>query len=131
MSNMLPYQLLLETKGINAKDLSAETKAKIKKIESTIRGVANFGKKDENGDYIVGEATAKKISDLDKEIVEGIWDYIDSKNTPAPNQEPKKEPNAPAPNEEPKNEPNAPAPNQEPKKEEKKESVGRIGFFEF
>ena len=48
MSKMLPYQLLLETKGIDAKELPAEVRTLIKKIESTIRGVANFGKKDEN-----------------------------------------------------------------------------------
>lgn len=144
MSKMLPYQLLLETKGIDEKDLPKEVKAKIKKMEATLRGVANFGKKDENGDYIVSSTTQEKIKNLDKELVGMIWDYLDSSNEPTPNTTPSAEPKKEEkPNTTPTPQPSTePTPSAEPKKEEveptpkkeeepKKESTGRIGFFDF
>jgi len=76
---MLPYQVLMESKGLKKAELPTEVKAKIKKIEATLRAVGSFGKKDENGDYIITNNVRTKLDNLDAEIVSGIWDYLENK----------------------------------------------------
>tara|TARA_Y100000389_G_C17228256_1_gene396802 strand:- start:49 stop:441 length:393 start_codon:yes stop_codon:yes gene_type:complete len=76
---MLPYQVLIESKGLKKAELPTEVKAKIKKIEATLRAVGSFGKKDENGDYIITNNVRTKLDSLDADIVSGIWDYLENK----------------------------------------------------
>lgn len=148
MDKMLPYQALMETKGITFEELPKAVQKQIRSLESTLRGVSNFGKTDENGDYIITESVKQKIDTKDKEIVNSMWDYLEEKQkeeirqnlepkptpTPKPVEEPKEPTPSPAPLEDPKPiDPPKPSedPKPDPKPEPKKESTGRIGFFEF
>lgn len=142
MDKLLPYQVLMQTKGLSKNDLPKEVKATINTLERTIRGIAMANKKDAEGNLIVTENTKAKIDELDKQLVNQIWDYLDEKQMQElrGDIEPKKEVKEPNPNPivEPKNqEPKPPVvePTVEPKKEEeqpkKKDSSGRIGFFDW
>ena len=80
MDKLLPYQLLMQTKGLSKKDLPSEIQSNIRKIEATVRSVGGLvAKKDEEGNYIVTENTRKKMNQLDKQIVDEIWDFLDDK----------------------------------------------------
>jgi hypothetical protein len=80
MDKLLPYQLLMQTKGLSKKDLPSEIQSNIRKIEATVRSVGGLvAKKDEEGNYIVTENTRKKMNQLDKQIVDDIWDFLDDK----------------------------------------------------
>ena len=80
MDKLLPYQLLMQTKGLSKKDLPSEIQSNIRKIEATVRSVGGLvAKKDEEGNYIVTDNTRKKMNQLDKQIVDDIWDFLDDK----------------------------------------------------
>jgi hydroxymethylpyrimidine pyrophosphatase-like HAD family hydrolase len=80
MDKLLPYQLLMQTKGLSKKDLPSEIQSNIRKIEATVRSVGGLvAKKDEEGNYIVTENTRKKMNQLDKQIVDDIWDFLEDK----------------------------------------------------
>lgn len=145
MDKMLPYQVLMQTKGLSKSDLPQEVQALIKKIESTIRSVALVNKKDEQGNYVVTPNTKAKIDELDKQLVNSIWDYLDEKQKEQirAEQEKKEEQTPPStpPASEKKEESNPSTPpasekkeQEEVKKEEppkKESSFGRIGFFDW
>ena len=80
MDKLLPYQLLMQTKGLSKKDLPSEIQSNIRKIEATVRSVGGLvAKKDEEGNYIVTENTRNKMNQLDKQIVDEIWDFLEDK----------------------------------------------------
>ena len=79
MEKMLPYQALMNTKGLTKAELPNNIQAKVKKVEATLRSVASFGKKDENGDYIITPNVKSKLDQLDEQIVNDIWDYLETK----------------------------------------------------
>jgi len=131
MDKMLPYQVLMQTKDLKKSDLPQEVQALIKKIESTIRSVALVNKKDEQGNFIVTPNTKTKIDDLDKQLVNSIWDYLDEKQKEQIRAEQEKKDQ-----QEPKNTPPASEKKEqeEVKKEEppkKESSKGSIGFFDW
>lgn len=128
---MLPYQALMQTKGLNKSDLPQEVQALIKKIESTIRSVALVNKKDEQGNYIVTPNTKAKIDELDKRLVNLIWDYLDEKQKEEIRAEQEKKEEQTPPSTPPATEKKE---QEEVKKEEppkKESSFGRIGFFDW
>jgi len=137
MSKMLPYQVLMETKGLKKAELPTEVKAKIKKIEATLRAVGSFGKKDENGDYIITNNVRTKLDTLDAEIVNGIWDYLEGKQkeelrTPPQNTEVKKEvAKETVVSKTPTTETTETTTSEATTTTAKEESKGKIGFFDF
>lgn len=128
---MLPYEALMQTQGLTKKDLPSEIQKLIKRIEATRNSIALNKKLDENGNYIVSDNVKRKISELDSEIVNSTWDWLDEKQ--------KTEMRKSVPNSEPKQETEkvetqqVETVNQETPKEEtqKDNSRGTIGFFEF
>ena len=140
MDKMLPYQVLMQTKDLKKSDLPQEVQATIKKIESTIRSVALVNKKDEQGNFIVTPNTKAKIDELDKKLVNSIWDYLDEKQKEQIRSEQKKKEAQTPPVTEKKEEPNPITPPVTEKKEEeikkeeppkKQSSSGSIGFFDW
>jgi hypothetical protein len=130
----------MQTKGLNKSDLPQEVQALIKKIESTIRSVALVNKKDEQGNFIVTPNTKAKIDELDKKLVNSIWDYLDEKQKEQIRSEQKKKEEQIPPATEKKEEPNPITPPATEKKEEeikkeeppkKQSSLGSIGFFDW
>lgn len=81
MSKMLPYQVLMQDKGLSRAELPASVKNDIKALERVLRGVSSFGKTDENGDYIISQSTQDKITARDKAIIDGIYDYLEQKQS--------------------------------------------------
>lgn len=81
MSKMLPYQALMQDKGLSKAELPASVKNDIKALERVLRGVSSFGKTDENGDYIISQSTQDKITVRDNKIIESIYDYLEQKQS--------------------------------------------------
>tara|TARA_R110001592_G_C13106394_1_gene744595 strand:- start:293 stop:658 length:366 start_codon:yes stop_codon:yes gene_type:complete len=121
---MLPYEALLQTQSLTKKDLPSEIQRLIKRIESTRNTILVNKKTDENGNPIVSENVKTKINQLDSEIVNATWDFIEGRQ--------KTEKRASVPNSEPKKE-EAPEHKKEETVEIKKEetSSGNVGFFSF
>jgi hypothetical protein len=78
---MLPYQVLMQDKGLSKAELPASVKNDIKALERVLRGVSSFGKTDENGDYIISQSTQDKITVRDNKIMESIYDYLEQKQS--------------------------------------------------
>tara|TARA_Y100000592_G_scaffold101114_1_gene185606 strand:+ start:4835 stop:5215 length:381 start_codon:yes stop_codon:yes gene_type:complete len=126
MERFLPYEALMQTQGLTKKDLPSEIQKLIKRIEATRNSIALNKKLDENGNYIVSDNVKRKISELDSQIVNSTWDWLDEKQ--------KTEMRKSVPNSETKQETQqVETVNQEAPKEEtqKDNSKGTIGFFEF
>ena len=126
MERFLPYEALMQTQGLTKKDLPSEIQKLIKRIEATRNSIALNKKLDENGNYIVSENVKRRISELDSQIVNSTWDWLDEKQ--------KTEMRKSVPNSETKQETQqVETVNQEAPKEEtqKDNSKGTIGFFEF
>jgi tRNA U54 and U55 pseudouridine synthase Pus10 len=119
---LLPYEALMQTQGLSKKDLPSEIQTLIKRIEATRSNVARNPKEDEYGNFIVSKNIEKKISELDSEIVNSTWDWLDEKQ--------KTEMRKSVPNSETQQ---VETVNQEAPKEEtqKDNSKGTIGFFDF
>ena len=125
MSKLSPYEALFEMQGITKKDLPSDIQTLVKRIEATKNTVLLNKKTDDNGNPIVSEQTLKKINDLDSQIVDKTWDFIEDKQ--------RKEIRKSAPNPQIEKEVNVTSevkstPTTENKKED---SQGRVGFFSF
>jgi len=137
MEKMLPYQALMSTKGLTKAELPSNIQAKIKKVEATLRSVASFGKKDENGDYIITPNVKSKLDQLDEQIVNDIWDYLEGKQkeelrTPPQNTEVKKEvAKETVVSKTPTTETTETTTSEATTTTAKEESKGKIGFFDF
>jgi hypothetical protein len=142
MEKMLPYQALMSTKGLTKAELPSNIQSKIKKVEATLRSVASFGKKDENGDYVITPNVKSKLDQLDEQIVNDIWDYLESKQkeelrTPPQNEvkeevvEKKVATESPKVESTPTMETTETTTTQTTTTTTKQESKGKIGFFDF
>ena len=136
MEKMLPYQALMSTKGLTKAELPNNIQAKIKKVEATLRSVASFGKKDENGDYIITPNVKSKLDQLDEQIVNDIWDYLETKKkeelrTPTQNEVKEEVVEKKVVEETPKMETTQTTTTQTTTTTAKEESKGKIGFFDF
>ena len=136
MEKMLPYQALMSTKGLTKAELPNNIQAKVKKVEATLRSVASFGKKDENGDYIITPNVKSKLDQLDEQIVNDIWDYLETKQKEelrTPTQDKLKEEvvEKKVVEETPKMETTQTTTTQTTTTTAKEESKGKIGFFDF
>jgi hypothetical protein len=132
MDKKFPYQVLMETKGLTNSDLPTEVKNNIKKVESTLRSVVSFGKQDENGEYKISDTVKNKLDNLDKEIVDGIWDFLEEKQKQEGRTNASSENKVD--NQEQQNSGGQGQGQQQQQEEQgdsKKESKGYIGFFEF
>lgn len=137
MSKEFPHVYLMQTKGLQKSELPDGVKYKISQFTRLKGGYASANRNKEI--FELSEAQKNRLEDLDKEICDGIWDYLtekqnqemraenNKKEEQQPISEKKEEQN---PSNEIKEEQN-PIKEEEKKEEEKPQSKGRIGFFEF
>ena len=129
---MLPYEALMQTQGLTKKDLPSEIQTLIKRIEATRNSIAIKKKVDENGNYIVSDNVKRKIQELDSEIVNKTWDYLEDKqrneirkSSPSQKVEQKTEKTEPIKEQE------VPKSTEQVEPKSEKSDNGRIGFFGF
>ena len=126
MSKEFPHVFLMQTKGLSKSELPDGVKYKISQFTRLKGGYASANRNKEV--FELSEAQKNRLKDLDKEILDGIWDYLTEKQ----NQEMRAENNKKEeqqPSDEIKEEQKPIT--EEKKEEEKPQSKGRIGFFEF
>jgi|SaaInlV_125m_DNA_1040241.scaffolds.fasta_scaffold00493_33 hypothetical protein len=79
MSKMSPYEALMQTQSLTKRELPIDVQTLIKRIEATRNTVLLNKKTDENGNPIVSDTVKNKIKQLDSEIVNKIWDFLDER----------------------------------------------------
>lgn len=76
---MSPYEALMQTQSLTKGELPSDIQTLIKRIEATRNTVLLNKKTDENGNPIVSDTVKNKIKQLDSEIVNKIWDFLDER----------------------------------------------------
>lgn len=76
---MSPYEALMQTQSLTKGELPSEVQTLIKRLEATRNTILTNKKNDENGNPIVSNLVINKIKELDSQIVNKIWDFLDER----------------------------------------------------
>jgi len=134
MTKEYPHVLLMQTKGLQKSELPNNVLKKIRTFDAV---KANCIKANSGRDvFELTESQLKRIEDLDKDIVDALWDYLTEKQNQEMRTQSIKEEEKPITEKKEEQQPNdvikeEQQPIKEEKEEEKPKSKGRIGFFEF
>ena len=79
-TNQIPfaYLHLMKKEGVKESDLDSETQAYIKNLKRVTQVLINRAK---GGEIQVSSATERKIKNYDRVICEGIYDYLEEKES--------------------------------------------------
>tara|TARA_R100001440_G_scaffold75486_2_gene102853 strand:- start:285 stop:740 length:456 start_codon:yes stop_codon:yes gene_type:complete len=79
-TNVIPfaYLHLMKKEGVSVSDLDSETQSYIKDLKQTTQVLINRAK---GGEIKVSAQTERKIKNYDRAICEGIYDYLESKDS--------------------------------------------------